>query len=584
MAIKKYVASGDTTIVNAYRQSLETRGTGANAGAADVMEVFSIYGRQSTSSAELSRALVKFPIASIKKDRTAGSIPSSGSVSFYMRLFNAKTSKTVPVDYTLMIQAVSQSWQEGIGLDLENYKDVTKGNPGANWMSASNSAYWQNSEGVVLAGGSFHTRSLGGTSAGSPNEIHVFSQSFTTGLEDLEVDITPLVEQWIAETWGNYGVGVHLTASQEAKHSGSAPTINPSIGLGGRYPGYPALDRGGNDKQNVLYNPSGSTESYYTKRFFARKSQYWYKRPVLEARWDSSIKDDRSNFFFSSSLASADSNLNTIYFYNYVRGKLAEIPNLSSDKSIHVSIYSGSAGGFYANQGGGDGSDVPPSNYPVSGTTGSVQVLSPDNPGHVTTGYLTVVTGGIVSTGIYSASFAFTGSELLESVYDVWFKGGDSIKNATDATTQYFTGTIKPHTLYAAQSNVSPVYYLTVTNMKNRYRANEDARFNLYIRNKNWSPTIYTVATSHPPPTIIESASYKVFRVLDALDVIPYGTGSDLHTMMSYDMSGNYFDLNMRLLEPGYEYGLQFTFYEPSLGGWSEQDQVFKFRVEEYEY
>ena len=266
MAIKKYVASADTTIVNAYRQNLETRGTGSNAGAADVMEVFSVYGRQSTSSAELCRALVKFPVASVKKDRTAGTIPASGSVSFYMKLFNAKTSKTVPVDYTLMIQAVSQSWQEGIGLDLEDYKDVTKGNPGANWMSASNSAYWANADGTVLAGGSYHTRSFGGGTAGSPNEIHVFSQSFTTGLEDLEVDITPLVEQWIAETWGNYGVGVHLTASQEAKHSGSAPSVEK------RYPGYPALDRGGNDKQNVLYNPSGSTESYYTKSFLLEKA------------------------------------------------------------------------------------------------------------------------------------------------------------------------------------------------------------------------------------------------------------------------------------------------------------------------
>ena len=55
MALKKYKADADTTIVNAYRLDLTTRGTGANAGAADVLETFSIYGRQSTSSQELSR-------------------------------------------------------------------------------------------------------------------------------------------------------------------------------------------------------------------------------------------------------------------------------------------------------------------------------------------------------------------------------------------------------------------------------------------------------------------------------------------------------------------------------------------------
>ena len=46
MAIRRYTASADTTIVNAYRPDLETRATGANMGEADVMEIFSIYGRQ----------------------------------------------------------------------------------------------------------------------------------------------------------------------------------------------------------------------------------------------------------------------------------------------------------------------------------------------------------------------------------------------------------------------------------------------------------------------------------------------------------------------------------------------------------
>ena len=62
MAFKKYLANADNTIVNAYQADLQTRGTGANAGEADIVEVFSIYGRQSSSSAELSRVLINFPI------------------------------------------------------------------------------------------------------------------------------------------------------------------------------------------------------------------------------------------------------------------------------------------------------------------------------------------------------------------------------------------------------------------------------------------------------------------------------------------------------------------------------------------
>ena len=83
MALKHYTASADTTIVNAYKSNLKTRGTGSNMGNADVVEVFSVYARQSTSSQELSRVLVKFPIDDISTDRTAGTVPASGSVSFY---------------------------------------------------------------------------------------------------------------------------------------------------------------------------------------------------------------------------------------------------------------------------------------------------------------------------------------------------------------------------------------------------------------------------------------------------------------------------------------------------------------------
>ena len=50
MGIKRYTASFDTTITNAYKQSLTTRGTGSNRGASDILETFSIYGQVSGSS------------------------------------------------------------------------------------------------------------------------------------------------------------------------------------------------------------------------------------------------------------------------------------------------------------------------------------------------------------------------------------------------------------------------------------------------------------------------------------------------------------------------------------------------------
>jgi hypothetical protein len=66
MGIKRYVANSDNTITNAFgvNKGTDTRATGSNMGAADILEVFSIYGQQTvsssvnTASVELSRALV----------------------------------------------------------------------------------------------------------------------------------------------------------------------------------------------------------------------------------------------------------------------------------------------------------------------------------------------------------------------------------------------------------------------------------------------------------------------------------------------------------------------------------------------
>tara|TARA_R110000824_G_scaffold15299_4_gene64475 strand:- start:3240 stop:4907 length:1668 start_codon:yes stop_codon:yes gene_type:complete len=554
--IKKYYANADNTIVNAFKPNLTTRGTGANAGQSDVLETFSIYGREATASAELSRILIKFPIEDISSDRTSALVPASGNVSFYLKMYNAEHSKTAPRDAILTAMAVSQSWQEGIGLDLEGYKDLTLKKSGSNWMSASDSAYWTDINGTLLAGGSYHTATV--NNADVKTEIHIFKQTFYSGLENLEINITPLVEQWIDSTYSNYGIGVFFTASQEALVSGTMDSVTK------RTPGLPALDDD-DTTQSVLYNPSGSTRSYYTKRFFGRGSQYFFKRPVIEARWSDITRDDRGNFYYSSSLAPAADNMNTLYLYNYVRGRLVDIPALGSDKRIYVSIYSGSF------------NDVVP-------TSSGLQVLSADNDSFVRSSYLHVVTGGIVSTGIYSASFAFTGSTSLKTIYDVWFTGSMNTANANDATKQFFTGSMLPVILEASQISQRPNHYLSVSNIRQKYHPGETARFDLYVRDKNWSPTIFTKASNNISTKIVQSASYRVYRVLDAFEAIPYGTGSDLHTGLSYDVSGNYFDFDMDLLEPGYAYAFKFSFYDSSLQSWIEQDEAFKFRVEDYEY
>lgn len=246
MPITKYTASADTTIVNAYYPDSLTRAVYANLGSADSLEIFSIY--ISGSETQKARTLVQFPVSAISASRVSGSLPASGSVNFYLKLYNVQHPETLPNKYYIAIDPVSSSWDEGFGLDLENYSDKGQSGSigyGVNWKyrSSTDAPYtWASDGGDVING-------------------YQKTFYFDTGLEDVEVDITNIIE---------------------AQISGAIPNNGLMVRLSGAY------ENGTNE------------ETYYTKRFSARSSEYFYKVPALEARWKSVVNDDRGNFLLNT--------------------------------------------------------------------------------------------------------------------------------------------------------------------------------------------------------------------------------------------------------------------------------------------
>jgi len=507
MAIARYTASADTTITNAFDPNLRTRGTGSNMGYADSLEIFSIYGQESGSngqSQELSRALIKFPISTISSSRVAGTIPAAGSVSFYLRMYNAKHPFTLPQDFNLMVVPVSRSWEEGAGLDMDEYKDLGQ----SNWGMAARTTAWTNQGGDYLTASNYNV-------------------AFPQGYENIELDVSSIVEQWITSgnEFTNYGFGIHLTASQEAYFSSSL----------------------GTDSGSVIQNTVGATQSYYTKKFFSRSTEFFFQRPVIEARWDSRVEDDRENFFYSSSLAPAEDNLNALYLYNYIRGRLVNIPAIGTG-SILVSLYSSSVG------------------TPV----GSALLLSPG--GSTVASGDQNATASYVSPGLYKCELAVTAAATpFLAINDVWHSGG----------VQYYTGSFYPEKLPTYDSAPTFDRITSCTNLDKKYSRQDTSRFRFFIRSKNWSPTLYTVSTANNPTEVVTSASYAIYRTTDNYPAIAYGTGSDKSTYLSYDKAGNYFDLDMSLLEQDYMYEIRLSYYNDSIGAWQEQPQTFKFRIEE---
>ena len=138
------------------------------------------------------------------------------------------------------------------------------------------------------------------------------------------------------------------------------------------------------------------------------------------------------------------------------------------------------------------------------------------------------------------------------TIYDVWSTGSSQGANDGARATQFYTGSFTPVSHIALDENPADSYVVNITNLKKTYEASEKARFKVYARNMNWNPTIYTVASTDIQASQIENLYYRISREADNLVVVDFSTGSLKYSLTSYDQNGNYFDLDMSLLETGY--------------------------------
>ena len=524
MTIKRFKASQNNTITNAFKEDLVTRGTGSNMGKSDVLEIFSICKQASETSVELSRCLIQFPIDQISSSRESGTIPASGSVNFFLKMYNVEHAFSAPRDYSLIISPVSQSWEEGLGLDMNEYDDLTYDKEGSNWINAGSGSPWTTVGGDYL------------------DDYSVIA-SFDEGLENINIDVTQIVEDWITgstgEKYNNYGFGIRLSSSYEGYMSNSS----------------------GVDEGSVPHNTDGSLSSYYTKMFFGRGSEFYYHRPHLEARWNDSTKDNRGNFYVSASMAPAAANLNKLYYYNYVRGALQDVGG-DPTKTIQMTLWHSS--GSVAEQiicfKDANGVKVGPGTG-IQGSTGPM--------------YATRESKGVYSaTVVVTSSFAHLDGEFDTYPYliDRWLPENNGVYAMTGAPI-----TVLMH--QASESSGELKHVISIPNLYDQYKTEQTIRLRPYIRKKNWSPNIYNVAKNKPENLIIEDAAYRIVRVIDDFEVVPYGTGSIKSTSLSYDGSGNYFDLSMDLFETGYQYGIKFSIYNDFTKAYEEQPYMFKFRV-----
>lgn len=582
--IKRYYATKDNTITNSYRENFTTTGKDANMGASDILEVFSIYGQvrdeNNNYSLEESRILIEFDISQIKDDIENEVIHPDAQ--FYLRLFNAEHGRTLPFGFDLEVSPITTPWEEGTGLDMESYKDLTYGN-GSSWNTANST--------FIKATATFYTP------AGDPNvELTATSTGRSINDKFLQLDVLPDAgTEYIAEfkvhgsldgtlveitqptllpdgrittaefaelinTGGIAGKTItvidpdNLRSLYTATGGGTAalehpfpPDLSTAQFSGGE--GEWATAGGDYDETQAVsaFFDEGTEDLVINVTSFVSN---WLSDPSSNAGLmiklpDSTTSEQRSYYtkmfyargtsnFFKKPLLEArwksqltdhrktflSGQTNDIYLYNEVRGELSSLGNVT------VSIYE---------------------------ELGGTPILA-DAPATED------------KTGIYVASIAPTTSSSV--LYDVWYNDGVEVAQGSITVLQQ------------APSTTPSVSDLVVSVLNNQdvHYSGQTSRFYFYIREKDWSPSIYTVATSRPDSKVYDKLIYKISKVVTDEIIFDYDM-TDEATTLSYDSNGNFFDLDISMLEPNYVYEIKLALFNVMTKSYQELPFKHRFRV-----
>jgi hypothetical protein len=192
MGVLRVYPSKDTFITD-YRLNGTTPQTGSNLGGSQVVRLFRVApvsGSATDVSGSKARILVKFDLESIAA-LTSSNVANGSSMSYYLRLKDARHPDTLPTSYDVEVVQLSRDWDEGKGVDVEFYSDRGF----SNWIKAKSNVYWT---------------AQGGDTGSLRTSFH-----FDQGDEDLLTNVTPLVNSWLTGGVSNHGFMVHVSSTLE---------------------------------------------------------------------------------------------------------------------------------------------------------------------------------------------------------------------------------------------------------------------------------------------------------------------------------------------------------------------------------
>ena len=280
MVTRTYFDRNNTIILNDY----------ANTGRNPITELY--YGGGLVNKS-YTRFLFHFDESRLKALYSGGTYPNMELMKHTLRMTNTGAfdlnllghdtcdGKPRASSFDLIVFKLPQEWDEGVGYDYNieiplnepSYQNTLGMSPmvysicPSNWFQAQTNLPWNTGSGVYT---------------GSPASIIVGTQHFEQGNENIEIDITDIVNSYITgET--NYGLGISFPPSYE---------------------------------QTIIDN-------FQYVGFFTRHTQTFYE-PYIETVYSCHIKDDRTDFYLDKP--------NRLYLYVNLGGNptnLDELPTVT---------------------------------------------------------------------------------------------------------------------------------------------------------------------------------------------------------------------------------------------------------------
>ena len=282
---KILTASNDTYITNKYISNFRVKD--ANTGKAATIDLFKMYDETYSNDGsliELSRGLLKFDLSEIADIDTNKCKMSDPSFSVTLNLFDVYGGQTTPDNFTLRLHPLSKSFDSGIGRDIIRYTDLGS----ANFITASISSgvidTW-NEEGAN-AKGLLDSENIDIITSGDLQDgngvVNLYKDvTFTTGYENLSIDVTNIV-------------------------SGTVAGLIPDCGF------------------RLSYSDAieDNQKTYFVKRFSSNDSKQHHLRPTLVVKYNDSLQDHREGFNFNMS--------GSLFINNVVNGAYSNIMSAST--------------------------------------------------------------------------------------------------------------------------------------------------------------------------------------------------------------------------------------------------------------